>query len=209
MGTQQKIGKSIFKPLRIYRLFIVLSICALIWTTPVLTPQPLFAQETNQEELGPVLVLNSNEPTLEADADWNSVMSQGDTIGYTATIDNVGDATAAGARFLGTLDKSLTLILDSVVISQGTFESAGVSYVQGELGDVAPGTSIAIEFLALINVDNEAINVITDMEISANLGDSAPIGGQPGGLDAGVQFVPVSADVLLQWHPIFLPMVIQ
>ncbi|MEM7531355.1 MAG: hypothetical protein AAF639_04205 [Chloroflexota bacterium] len=208
MATQQKNKQRLFcKITTIIGLFVLTLFWAQTSSVQAMTPAMTSPAILTQEVLGPILVLKSNPPMLEVDSDGNGAMSPGDTIRYTATINNTGDRIATGARYLGTLDANLSLVLGSVVLSQGTVEPGGTSYVQGELGDVEPGSPVSIEFLATINIGEEITEVLTSMSTSYDCGDDCPIGGQPGGLDEGVTHIPVASEIAPRTYRAFLPMI--
>jgi uncharacterized repeat protein (TIGR01451 family) len=89
------------------------------------------------------------------DADGDGVVSPGDTLLYTVTIVNVGDAAATGVVFTDTPDANTTLVAGSVQTSHGTVTggNAGVPPVTVDIGSIIPGGggSVTITFRVTIN----------------------------------------------------------
>ena len=71
-------------------------------------------------------------------------VSPGDTIEYSATIENIGPAPATGVVFRFTPDPTTLLIEGSVITTTGTVTAR--SQVQADLGTVAPNASETIQF---------------------------------------------------------------
>ena len=66
------------------------------------------------------LVSASKQAVLAVDADANGVPSPGDTLEYRFSILNAGNRSAAGGVLRDLLDANTTLLVGSVVTSQGT-----------------------------------------------------------------------------------------
>ena len=92
--------------------------------------------------------------TLFTDADHNGTPSPGDTMLYTLTITNSGNAAATDVVFTDTPDANTTLVVDSVQPSQGTVTGGneGVPPVTANLGTITGGGgSATVSFKVIIN----------------------------------------------------------
>ncbi|MCR4404489.1 MAG: hypothetical protein NUW06_04320 [Candidatus Acetothermia bacterium] len=102
------------------------------------------------------LIRSYKTDILVDDADSNGVPSPGDTLMYAVTIANNGNATATGVTFTDTPDPKTTLVVGSVITSQGTVisgNSAGDTMVRVDVGSIAPGGSANISFKVVIDRD--------------------------------------------------------
>ncbi len=93
------------------------------------------------------------DDALLIDADNSGIASGGDTLGYTVEVFNTGVITAENVVFEVSPDPNSTLIIGSVVPSQGIVTSGNRSRqtsVSVSLGDIPPGTSVTISYKVLI-----------------------------------------------------------
>jgi len=90
--------------------------------------------------------------SLFADNDGDGVVSPGDTLLYTVTIVNSGNAGATNVVFQDTPDANTSLVAGSVQTSQGTVTggNAGAPPVIVALGDLAGGASATVSFRVVI-----------------------------------------------------------
>ena len=96
----------------------------------------------------PVLSADKS-PALLVDADGNSVVSPGDTLGYTIVIRNTGNTEAAGVVYNDTPDANTTLVPGSVTTTQGTVTSgnAGTPPIGVDIGSIpAPDGTVTIRY---------------------------------------------------------------
>ncbi|MEM7050861.1 MAG: GEVED domain-containing protein [Acidobacteriota bacterium] len=84
------------------------------------------------------------------DGDGDGMLDGGDTLKYTVTITNNGDGVATAANFASSIDASTSLVVGSVMTSQGTVttgNTAGDSSIAIDLGDVAAGgTTVTVMY---------------------------------------------------------------
>ncbi len=96
----------------------------------------------------PVLLAEKTD-SLAIDADSDGVPSPGDTLAYSITLQNNGNADVTGLVFSDTPDPNTILVVGSVITSQGMVTSGNVANdvaVEVDLGTLAPGNSLTISF---------------------------------------------------------------
>ncbi len=115
------------------------------------TPQP------NDPTVTPVVtapvISAAKADSLIVDADGNGVPSPGDTLLYTVTIRNTGNAAATSVVFTDTPDANTTLVAGSVQTSQGsvTGGNAGTPPVTVNVGTIPAGSTVTVTFRVTIN----------------------------------------------------------
>lgn len=125
------------------------------------TTEPTDDPDTAADD-DPTVTSVASEPLIEAfktdvlfnDADSNGVPSPADILIYVVTIFNNGNATATGVTFTDTPDPNTTLVIGSVITSQGSVTSGnspGDTTVGVNVGSIAPGGSATISFKVVIN----------------------------------------------------------
>jgi uncharacterized repeat protein (TIGR01451 family) len=151
----------------------------------------------SQPQLGSVYAITAADPnivdpktvTLEKDADGNGVPSPGDTLKYTAVINNTGTGAATGVTFSDTPDANTTLVAGSVTTSQGSVSkgnSAGDKWVGVSLGVIPPAGTATITFEVTINnplhvhqIANQAITTGTNFSAVKSDDPGTPQPGDP------------------------------
>ncbi|MFN8485318.1 MAG: hypothetical protein U0768_19950 [Anaerolineae bacterium] len=115
------------------------------------TPQP--GDPTNTPVTSAPLLNATKTDFLLVDADGNGFASPGDTLLYTVTIANTGNAAATGVVFTDTPDTNTTLVSGSVQTSQGTITNGntGIPPVTVNVGTIPAGGSVTISFRVKIN----------------------------------------------------------
>ncbi|MBI2566042.1 MAG: DUF11 domain-containing protein [Candidatus Schekmanbacteria bacterium] len=91
---------------------------------------------------------------LATDADANGVASPGDTVAYTVTIANIGNAPATNVVFGDVPDLNTALLVGSVTTTSGSVaagNSAGDTQVQVTVGTIPPGGAAIITFSVVID----------------------------------------------------------
>lgn len=120
------------------------SILATIWAILILTPTPLFPEEP--------LLLAEKVDALVHDADGDGLASPGDTLEYTITIENLGEAAALDVTFTDSPDSNTTLVPGSLNLSgcPGCDGALGPP-VTVAIGLLPPGAGVTIVFRVEIN----------------------------------------------------------
>ncbi|MGE0085837.1 MAG: hypothetical protein AB7S75_15620, partial [Desulfococcaceae bacterium] len=99
--------------------------------------------------MGKAVLSAEKSDALHTDADGNGYPSPGDTIAYTAVIENTGTLDATGVVFTDIPDINTNLVATSVSTSQGTVSkgnTAGDKTVEVAVGTIAPAASVTITF---------------------------------------------------------------
>ncbi|MEM6455548.1 MAG: IPTL-CTERM sorting domain-containing protein [Acidobacteriota bacterium] len=91
---------------------------------------------------------------LTGDNDGDGEVSPGDVLSYTITIANGTAADATAVMFADTPDANTTLVVGSVVTTQGTVTSgntAGDATVAVDIGTIVGGAAVTIDFDVMVN----------------------------------------------------------
>ncbi len=108
---------------------------------------------------GPMLNPVSKSAELLTDADGNSAVSPGDTLRYTVTVTNSGNAAASDVRFTDTPDVNTTLTAGSVITNP-----AGLTVISGnQAGD----TSVDVQ-IGILNGGGQSVVITFDVIINAD-----------------------------------------
>ena len=152
--------------------------------------------------------------TLAKDADGDGVASPGDTIKYTATMTNVGNAAATGVTFSDTTDVNTRLVVGTVTTTQGSVLKGnlpGENSVEVDLGDIPMGSDAVITFDVTINkplwvntIANQGL--IEGTNVSSTLSDdpTTPTPGDPTILSIQPSPSPSSVPGLSLWGNVAL-----
>jgi uncharacterized repeat protein (TIGR01451 family) len=151
----------------------------------------------SQPQFGSIYAITAADPnivdpktvTLAKDADGNGVPSPGDTLKYTAVINNTGTGAATGVTFSDAPDANTTLVAGSVITSQGSVSkgnSAGDKWVGVSLGVIPAGGTATITFEVTINnplhvhqIANQAITTGTNFSTVKSDDPGTPQPGDP------------------------------
>ncbi len=87
------------------------------------------------------------------DNNFNNLANPGDIIKYTITITNTGRAVALGIGLNNTPDVNSTIVASSITTTQGNITNGnlGIPPVAVDIGNIAAGQSVAVEYKVRIN----------------------------------------------------------
>jgi uncharacterized repeat protein (TIGR01451 family) len=150
-------------------------------TLPTDDPDTLASDDETVTPLTAVPALAaSKSDSLAIDTNGDGVASPGDTLEYTITIANTGNAAAQNVQFNDVVsDPNLSLVPGSVSTSQGSItdgNTAGDTSIAVDVGDIAPDSDVTITFRALIAdpLSDDATEVINQGIANADNTPSIP-----------------------------------
>jgi len=143
----------------------VVDLSAAVASTPAPTAPPAPTPVIQQ---GPARLSAVKGVELAVDVDRDRRMGPGDTLRYTITVANDGEAPATGVVVTDPLPSQVTPVRGGLATSRGTVAYSSPTVVRAEIGTLAPGERATVTILVRVQPLRRATTIRNQAQVSAD-----------------------------------------